>query len=519
MGESGLRFGPFTLLPSERRLLRDDQPVALGPRAFDLLCALARRAGGLASKDELLDEVWPRLVVEEANLHVQVSQLRRAIGADAIENLPGRGYRFAWPVSERAVAPDRRLSVIVLPFVEHGPTAGPDYFADAITDDITAQLSRIRGSFVIGTPTAMTFKREPFELFAHARELGVRYALQGSIERDAGSIEVSARLSDAHTGGVIWSDAIELPLTDLRTLRREVVARIAAALDLELIQAEARRVESGERPEVSDLVMQGRAVGGWNWAREHFEQALAIYDRALAIQPDHAEALARRAHMYVVLATAWPGPQIEHQLARAEADALQSLRMDSLDPIAYLALGQTRLMQYRVAEAADAFDSGLALAPNAPWLLDMRAEAYRYAGHSELGFEPARRALAISPRDPHRWVFMVRQGWLHLHGGEYREALAWFERSYALHPHWTTTGALIAVLGHLDERERAQALFGLHQDAETEIHRAWHRASREPLFLQQLREHLFAGLVKAGYRSDLRLADAWVARQLRGGRP
>src|SRR6266566_2499001 len=94
------RFGPFELQPDQRRLLKDGAAISLRPRAFDLLVALVDRAGHLATKDELLDHVWPRMVVEEAALHVQVSALRKVLGADAITTVSGRGYQFTLPVTK-----------------------------------------------------------------------------------------------------------------------------------------------------------------------------------------------------------------------------------------------------------------------------------------------------------------------------------------------------------------------------------------------------------------------------------
>src|SRR6266567_3025797 len=93
------RFGPFELQPDKRRLLRDGATISLRPRAFDLLAALVERAGHLVTKDELLDQVWPKMVVEEAALHVQVSALRKVLGADAITTVSGRGYQFTFPVT------------------------------------------------------------------------------------------------------------------------------------------------------------------------------------------------------------------------------------------------------------------------------------------------------------------------------------------------------------------------------------------------------------------------------------
>src|SRR5580765_9054910 len=94
------RFGPFELQPDNRRLLKDGATISLRPRAFDLLAALVDRAGHLVTKDELLDQVWPKMVVEEAALHVQVSVLRKVLGADAITTVSGHGYRFTLPVTK-----------------------------------------------------------------------------------------------------------------------------------------------------------------------------------------------------------------------------------------------------------------------------------------------------------------------------------------------------------------------------------------------------------------------------------
>ena len=94
------RFGPFELQPDNRRLPKDGAPISLRPRAFDLLTVLVERAGRLITKDELLDQVWPKMVVEEAGLHLQVSALRKVLGADAITTVSARGYQFTLPVTK-----------------------------------------------------------------------------------------------------------------------------------------------------------------------------------------------------------------------------------------------------------------------------------------------------------------------------------------------------------------------------------------------------------------------------------
>lgn len=520
---ASVRFGPFLLQPAQRRLLHDGHAVALGPRAFDVLCALVSRPGELLSKDWLLATVWRGVVVEEANLHVQVSQLRKVIGSDVVATVPGRGYRFVGTVHAAAeqAAPTRRLSVIVLPFVE--PHAPPDqaYFADALTDDITTQLSKIKGSFVIGAPTAFTYGRSVADFTAVATELGVRYALQGRIHRDGDEIEVNARLSDARTGAVIWSDSLALPLGRVAHVRREVVARLAKALDLQLLHAEAARCAQAtpSSMEAADLVMQARHAGGWNWSREHYDRAWHLYDQALQLEPHNAEALARRASLLANFANAWPGPGIDEQIAQAEADALQALRVDSLDPIAHLALSQVRQQQYRLEEAAAHADTALELDPGSVMALQWRAELHRYAAESALGFEPLRRAMALSPRDPHRWIFFARMGWLHIHLGEYDEALPWMERSAALNPHWTTSMAQAIVHAQRGDLQEAGRHLPAMATPEAQVHRQWNRVSRHPRFLAESRQHVFGPLLRCGALPGPATIEAWEARQLRGGRP
>src|SRR6266705_4440387 len=117
------RFGPFELEPDKRRLLKDSATTSLRPRAFDLLVALVDRAGHLLTKDELLDQVWPKMVVEEAALHVQVSALRKVLGTDAITTVSGRGYQFTLPVTKgdgeanRVSAPKHNLPYQLTTFI------------------------------------------------------------------------------------------------------------------------------------------------------------------------------------------------------------------------------------------------------------------------------------------------------------------------------------------------------------------------------------------------------------------
>ena len=208
----------------DRGLSRRDErggfiPVAIGSRAFDVLRVLVERHDDLVSKDEIMAAVWPGTVVEDNNLTVQISALRRILDrgrakGSCIQTVAGRGYRFVVPMT-RATAnansdtaaisgrgrPPRRLSIVVLPFTNISNDPDQEYFTDGITDDLTTDLSRISGSFVIARSTAFTYKGKAVDAKQIGRELGVRYVLEGSVRRSGNQVRVNTQLIDAETDG------------------------------------------------------------------------------------------------------------------------------------------------------------------------------------------------------------------------------------------------------------------------------------------------------------------------------
>ena len=523
---SRLCFGSFTLLPEEQRLLRNGAEVALGARAFGVLCALATRPGQVVSKDELLASVWRARVVEEANLHMQVSLLRKAIGAGAIATVSGEGYRFVLPVVEDGGDPPtgsastgpglRRLSVIVLPFVEPSAAVEQDYFADAITDGVTTQLSKIVGSYVIGSPTALAYKRQHFDVPTLARDLGVRYVLQGRIERSGDDVEANVRLSDAATGAVVWSEVLEVAAAGVGHLRRELVARLANALNLQLIAAEASRTaaEDAAHPAAIDLVMRAWAGGSGQKARS---DSLALCDRALRIQPGFTPALVARAQVLAHLAHGWPGPDYQALVTRAEDDITQALAQDSLDASSHHVLGFVRRLQFRFDAAFSALDQALALNPNDSQALAWRGAVMIYTGAAERAHEPFERALTLSPRDPARWWWMAYTGVAHLFSGRYEQALVWLEKSLALMPYWSTSLYAVATSAQLNRDGQAQAALRhlLERDPMVGDYLRNERLSNHESYLQQRCQHFADGLAKAGAEHLLGPRDEWLAHQRR----
>ena len=252
-------------------------PVALGSRAITLLALLVERRGELVSKDAIMEAVWPGRAVEETNLNVQVARLRHVLDQDrkhgsCIQTIAGRGYCFVGAVSRpdaeapaaRAAAsangplPRPRLSIVVLPFTNLSEDREQQYFVDGITDDLTTDLSRIAGLFVISRNTAFIYRNKPVDAKQIGCELGIRYVLEGSVRRAGSQVRVNAQLIDADNAAHLWAERFDLDTGDLFALQNEVTSRIAIALNLELVGAEAAR--PAEHPDAIDYIFRGRAV-------------------------------------------------------------------------------------------------------------------------------------------------------------------------------------------------------------------------------------------------------------------
>ena len=190
------KFGTVEVRAGERRLLVDGRPAPVGARAFDLLLALIDHRDRVVGKNELLDLVWPGLVVEENNLQVQVSALRKVLGPDAIATVPGRGYRFALQVGSGVmphatppvenppvVHPADQPSIAVLPFINTSDDLANEYFADGLAEELLNVLSKIRGLRVVSRTSAFSFKGVKVDIATMARKLNVATILEGSVRK------------------------------------------------------------------------------------------------------------------------------------------------------------------------------------------------------------------------------------------------------------------------------------------------------------------------------------------------
>ena len=273
----------------------------------------------------------------------------------------GAGAWWVWPrYSADAPKSAPRLSIVVLPFANLSNDPEQEYFVDAITDNLTTDLTRITGSFVIARNTAFSYKGRAVDVKQIGGDLGVRYVLEGSVRRLGEQVQINVQLIDAETGAHVWADRFDTERTNLAKAQDEIVVRLARALRQELFEVAAHRMESEKpvNPDASDFVMRG-----WAWYRrtnnaENLLSAQRAFERALEIDPDSVDARAGLAWTITeFVANARPhivdGVKISHEedLARAERLLREASERHRNDIRTLLGLGRLRRLQNRLTEA------------------------------------------------------------------------------------------------------------------------------------------------------------------------
>jgi adenylate cyclase len=293
------------------------------------------------------------------------------------------------------------LSIVVLPFTNLSGDASQDYFADGITENLTTDLSRIRNSFVIARNTAFTFKGKNIDAKEIGKELGVRYVLEGSVQRDGNRVRVNAQLIDAETGAHLWAYRFEDDLADLFKLQDDVVARLANTVGYELVNAEAQKASHSTNPDAIDLTMRGWAIGNLHSGnKETRKQARDFFDQALKLDPADDGALAGlAADQLGNFAYGWGPPDTDYDKTVLPL-ADQAIALNPHNVAAYVAKSTYYFLSRRGAEAFDTADTGLAANPNAAELYFARAGAENSLGRFDQAKADMLQAIRLSPRDP-----------------------------------------------------------------------------------------------------------------------
>ena len=409
----------------------------------------------------------------------------------------------ATSIAQPFVAP--RLSIVVLPFANLNNDPDQQYFADGITEDLTTDLSRTPDMFVISRNTAFTYRNKPIDTKQIGRELGVRYVLEGSVQPSGSQIRVNAQLINAETDAHLWAERFDRDASELFALQDEITTRIANALGLELIAAEVARPT--ENPDALDYILQGRAAFAKGPAREHKDEAIGFFERALAVDRLSVEAQARLAQVLAARVREDQSDASPADIERAEGLVTQALALSPRNTLVYSAKGGLLRAEGRWGEAISEFETVLASNPNSDFAQFSIGICRVQIGLVSDAIPPLEQSIRLNPRDPY---IVYRFSWLglaHLLQSHADEAIVWFDKARGAMP--AASGPhinLAAAYGFKGEIEPATAElaevrrlrhgdFGL-SIAGVKSSAAWRTST--PKTLAMAEATFFTGLRKAG---------------------
>ncbi len=403
-----LRFADIEIQPDERRVLVGGRLATLGARAFDLLMCLLENRDRVVSKGELLDRVWPGLVVEESNLTVHVAALRKCLGPQAIATVSGRGYRFtaemtvadigppsaairvvepAAPVAPSVLAPPPdKPSLAVMPFANLSGEAAKDYFVDGVVDDITTALSRVRAFFVIARSSSFAYKGRVVDAPQVGRELGVRYLVEGSFRQAGQRLRIGVQLVETAAGRLVWSQRFEGFLEDIFELQDQIAVQVVAAVEPNLMLAEVERAQSKPTSNLQayDLCLRALPLVQASSSKHGVEQAIALLEQAIGM--DRGFSYAKALYCWVH-AVAYASRWFNHEQARRALPYAEEVLLDHRDdPTSLAYIGHTLAYVGRQHDKGlKALDRALALNPNS--FAALHSSGWQYGhGLSALGY-------------------------------------------------------------------------------------------------------------------------------------
>jgi TolB-like protein/class 3 adenylate cyclase len=367
-------------------------------------------------------------------------------------------------VAARAPAEAARLSIVVLPFANLSGDPGQDYLVDALTDELTTGLARIRGSFVIARNTAMTFKGKPIDVKAIGKDLGVRYVLEGSVQPSGDKMRVNAQLIDASSGAHLWAEQFDTPRADLLQTQDAIVAHLARAIDLRLTEAEATRLKRtpAANPDAEDLALQCQAGSDKaGWSGKEADAAYALCEQALAIDPNNVRALWTLGGKFFVLVQTGVSSDRKGDLDRAVELESKALALDPDFTWPHSTKAIFLRFQGRVEEAVAEDERALALDPsNVGAVVDLGFD-YGMLGEFDKSLEYFDKAIRGSPHDPLLAHFYGGKASTNFALKRYDQAIEAARQAIAINPDkgvqyiQATLVAALALAGHDAEAREA----------------------------------------------------------------
>ena len=452
---SRISFGQYVLDSNIGLADGTGKAVPVNQRGQAILETLLAAQGKTVSKSDLMERVWPGQIVEEGNLTVQIAALRKALGEKPdgsawIVTVPRVGYRMvvsqppSLPAANAKVTgpPFEQLekevlpSLAVLPFSNLSGDPEQDYFADGVVEDIITALSRFKRFAVIARNSSFTYKGRAIDVRQVAKELGVRYVLEGSVRKSGDTLRIAAQLVDGTNGSHLWAQKFDGALSNIFDFQDGITAAVATIVEPR-IQAAELEYSRRERPgstEVYDLYLRAlprlftKTVAGY---AETFE----LLNQALALEPNNAIVLSLKisAQVSIDVMYAEPiGPDDRLKCAELVRRCLQNAAGDAT-VMAHCAAALIHVVKdYEWGMAV--IGSALEANPNNLMVVNMAGIANLHCGEVDDALAYFHRALELSPRDPAAFWTLTAIAHVHMIRGNYVEALSWAARSRALNP-------------------------------------------------------------------------------------
>lgn len=390
-----------------------------------------------------------------------------------------------------------RPSIAVLPFDNISGDPEQEYFADGISEDIITALSKLRWFFVIARNSSFAYKGQAVDVKRAARELGVRYVLEGSVRKGGNRVRITAQLIDASSGNHIWADRYDGELTDVFELQDQITRSVVAAIEPKLLEAEAVRSQARSPEYLSawDLVIRANSVF-WRMTKADVDAAIAMLKTATERYPEYAPAQSMLAFALLfraIPAGTFRSPDLEEALPLASRAA----EIDDSDPWAHLALGWAAVLMRRTDAAVQEYQRALDINPNFAAAHGHLGLALAFDGQSDKAIAHLEQALRMSPHDPQIFLFNVSLAIAHYLADRYPEAVAFGRKAVGQRAGFSgghrIFAASLAQAGHIDEAHAA-----VHQLKNLEPNNsiAWIEANVP--YKPHAMAKLVAGLRKAG---------------------
>jgi len=430
--------------------------------------------GGIMVSRVVHDQVQDKLSFGFDDLGEQtVKNIARPVGVHRIQltdqTMP---VKAATGTTERTTTD--RPSIAVLPFANMSGDPEQEYFADGISEDIITGLSKLRWFFIIARNSSFAYKGKAVDVKRAARELGVRYVLEGSVRKGGNRVRITAQLIDAATGNHIWADRYDGELTDVFALQDEITRKVVAAIEPKLLEAEGVRSQNRSPEDLGawDLVIQANSLF-WRMTRTEGHAAIATLKRAIERYPDYGPAHSMLAFMLLLSQlTGWN--RDESAAKQAAALAKRAAELDDSDPWVHMALGYVAFSMRRTDEAVEEFRQALELNPNFAAAHGYLGFALAMAGRSDEAIPHAEQAIQMSPQDPQNAIFNTAIAVALYLAGRYPEAVAFGRKALQQRTQFTSGHRIyVASLAQAGQVEEARESLSQLKEAFPEMTIAW----------------------------------------------